>query len=131
MGMFDEEARKMASEAEQQVRSDAERAKELHLIAQSVSRDLVTYLGQHQRGENIDVGVLHNVVRATGRTSHRMLEITCEGPDDFHLRDSNVGFQTQVMAQPPRPIGTRGAAITRSDMARRVLAWLQERRAVA
>src|SRR4051812_34572497 len=104
MTIFDDEARRMADEAGREMQSDAARADQLNTIARNISQELLTRLIQHPTGEDIDVGVRENIVRATGRTSRRTLEITCEGPDSFQVEDRNGGFQTQVMAQPPRPI---------------------------
>ncbi len=110
MGIFDDEARKMAVEAAQQARSDVERADEINQIAHDVSDDLLTHLASRSQAEGINIGIHGNIVRAT--TRHRTLEIVCEGPDAFHLNDRSSGFQAQVMAQLPRPISTRGAPIT-------------------
>ena len=125
--MFDDEARKMADEAARQARSDMDRANETNQIARDVSEELLTHLASHSQAEGIDISVHGSIVRVT--TRHRALEIVCEGPEAFHLNDSVNGFQTQVMTQLPRPIGTRGTPITRSEMARRVLAWQQDHRA--
>ena len=84
----------MADEAAQHARSDVERAHEVNQIARDVSQDLLTYLASRSQSEGIDIGIHGNIVRAT--TRHRTLEISCEGPDAFHLNDHISGFQ-QVM----------------------------------
>ena len=115
----------MADEAAQRARSGVERADEVNRIASDVSDELLSYLAHRSRAEGINISIHGNIVRAT--TRHRTLEIICEGRDAFHLNDHSNGFQGLV-TEPPRPIGTRGTPTTRSEMARRVLIWLQEHR---
>ena len=124
MGIFDDEARKMAEEAEQKAQSEAERADGLNRIARGIAGDLQTDVVRRAaaKGTTIDTSIHGNVVRLT--IGHRTLEIVCEGPDAFQLSDHNSGFQARVTSQPPRQIGTR-APISKSDMARRVLDWLE------
>ena len=125
MGIFDDEARKMEEDAAQQARPELEHVAELNKVARDISRELLNYLENHSKAEGLDIDVHGNIVGVT--TRHRTLEIICDGREAFHLNDRNNGFQ-QVMTQPPPPVSTRGTPISRSDMVRRVLRWLQVHR---
>jgi hypothetical protein len=128
MGIFDEEAKKMADEAAQEARSAAQQENELNAIALKVSEDLLSHLGKHpMSGEDIEVSVHHNRITLRGRSSGRTLEITCKSCDKFDMQEAS-GFQRQVTVQ-PRISTNNVSAIDKSGMARRVMAWLQEQRA--
>jgi hypothetical protein len=128
MGMFDDAAKKLASDAAARAGGDVQQQNALGTLAQEVAHDLNIYMANHPRGEDIDLGILKNEVTLSGRTSGRVLEITCAGAEAFHLREGNGGFHREVRSEPPRPISTR-EAITKDEMTKRVVGWLQERRA--
>jgi hypothetical protein len=129
MGIFDDEARKMAEEVDKRIQASTKDANALNLIARSIVRDLSTDSVSASQLEGIAVIVHRNVIRFTSR--HRTLEVVCKSPDTFNLIDRLKGQQAQITVEPPLPLGTRGTPIDRGDMARRVLTWLKGERGVA
>jgi hypothetical protein len=126
MGIFDDEARKIAKEINQQMQYSVESVDALNLIARSIVHDLSNDLVSASQLEGISVGINKNIIRFTSR--NRTLDIICEGPDAFNLIDRLKGRQVQAMIQPPLALDTQGTLIDRGNMARRVLTWLKRER---
>ena len=126
MGIFEDEQRKIAEEAARRTRSDEQRKAELSQAALRVSEDLLSFIANNPEGKDIDVGFVQNQITLHGRSTGKTLEITCNGPDIFRLKGDigthrNKGFQTQVTE--PRRSADNSGAITKSEMARMVIAW--------
>ena len=112
MGIFEEEQKKMAEEASARVRADEQRKAELGQMARRVSDDALSFIANNPGDEDVDVSLLENQITLRGRSSHRTLEISCDGSDMFRLKGD---IETST-------------AITRSSMARRVISWIREPR---
>jgi hypothetical protein len=125
MGIFDDEVKKMAGEAADNVRSAAQHEDELNAIARNVSTDLLGYV-RPQPGA-VDVSVLKNEVTFTTQAPRRTFKIFCEGPDAFRVKET-TGFQTAGRSGEPSPYSDQDV-ISRSKMARWVIARLNELRA--
>ena len=116
MGIFDDEARKMAVETAKQLR-DADQRK-ANLVAGRVAEDLLKYIAGELRAEDFDVGVDERRITVRGKSSGRELRIDVSGSD--------IGATFDMK-------GDSGAvtAVDQSQMARRVIEWLQQPCAVA
>ena len=108
MGIFDEEEKKMADEAERQ---KAQREGELAQTARNVSQDLMSYIGTHPRpqGPDIDIRVHENRVALRKKTTSKTMEIVCTGRATFEVTMD----------------GATHGQVNQSNMARRVLYWLK------
>ena len=89
-------------------------------IAQTVFDDLLSFMANNPHG-NIDGPF--DPITLRRRSSGNTLEIICDGPGTFRLKES-IGFQTQVTTQ-PRPSAINGP-IDRREMVRKVKAWINE-----
>jgi hypothetical protein len=118
MGIFDDEARKMAVETAKQLRDADLRKAESNQVAGRVAEDLLKYIAGEPGAEDFDVGVDERRITVRGRSSGRELRIDVSGSDLGAIFEMN---------------GDSGAAIAvdQSQMARRVIEWLQQPCAVA
>jgi hypothetical protein len=101
MGIFDEEEKKMAEEADAVSRAEAQTKAEHSQVAGKIAEDLTSYMGSHPRDQEIDIGVHENRVSLRKETTSNTFEITCIAVDG----------------------DTRGSA-NKSAMARTVIRWL-------
>jgi len=108
MGIFDEEEKKMAEEADAVSRAEAQTKAEHSQVAGKIAEDLTSYMGSHPRDQSIDIDVHENRVSLRKMTASDTFEITCIGRDAFKM--AVVG-------------DTRGSA-NKSAMARTVIRWL-------
>ena len=106
MGIFDDEKPKIAEETEPRQ------------IALCVCGDLLNFLANNP-DQGIKVESHENPIILRRKSSGKTLEITCDGPDTFQLKESS-GFQTQVNVQPQ---SGRACTVTLSEMVRRVRAF--------
>ena len=109
MGIFDDEARKMAVETAKRL-SDADQRKS-NQVAGRVAEDLLKYIASEPRVEDFDVGVDERRITVRGKSSGRELKIDVSG-------SSSATFEVN---------GDSGTmiAVDQSQMARRVIEWLQ------
>jgi hypothetical protein len=110
MGIFDQEAKKMAQEASRRASGEEQRKAELRQAARRVSDDLVRYIAVAPANEDVEVGLDEAKIILRGKSSGRKLEITCDGHHSFRVGGDS---------------GTAGA-VTQEGMARRVITWLRE-----
>ena len=108
MGIFDEEEKKMAEEADAVSRAEAQTKAEHSQVAGKIAEDLTSYMGSHPRDQDIDIGVHENRVSLRKETTSNTFEITCIGRDAFKMAVDG---------------DTRGSA-NKSAMARTVIRWL-------
>jgi hypothetical protein len=110
MGIFDEEAKKIANEIAAAKRRDAQEKAKLSPIARKVAEDLMSYIGTHPRLQgDIDIGVNENRITLRKKTTSDTLEIVCTGEHgafEVTIEGKNYGVTNQ------------------SNMARGVLGWL-------
>lgn len=123
MGLFDDEAKKMAEESAAQARAGAQEQAEQNQVARRISDELLSYIGNHPSNEDIEVGVDQNKITVRRKSPGRTLEITSQHRNTFSLKET-AGFQKQVAVQPRKtiPSGTTNG----SGMARAVIEWLNE-----
>ena len=112
MGIFDDEARKMAVETAKQLRDADQRKAESNQVAGRVAEDLLKYIAGEPGAEDFDVGVDERRITVRGKSSGRELRIDVSG--------SVIGATFEMN-------GDSGAviAVDQSQMARRVIEWLQ------
>jgi hypothetical protein len=110
MGIFDEEAKKMAAEIAAAERRVAEQKAKHSPIARKVAEDLMSYIGTHPRLQgDIDIGVNENRIMLRKKTTSSTLEIVCTG---------ELGSYFEVIVD-----GTNYGVTNESNMARGVLKW--------
>jgi hypothetical protein len=111
MGIFDDEARRMAVETAKWLRDADQRKAESNLVAGRVAEDLLKYIASEPRAEDFDVGVDERRITVRGKSSGRELKIDVSG-------SGGATFEVN---------GDSGAmtAVDQSQMARRVIEWLQ------
>ena len=125
MGIFDDEVKKMAAEAAENVQSAVQRQDDLNEIARNVSRDLLSFVSSNPGA--VDVGVHENRVTLRGRAPQRTFEITCESAQSFRVKET-TGFQTPGKSGEPSAYSDQDV-INQSEMIRWVIARLKELRA--
>jgi hypothetical protein len=108
MGIFDKEEKKMVEEAAAANRAEEQRKAEHNEVAHNVAEDLTSYMGNHPRNQDIDIGVHDNRVSLRKKTTSKTFEITCIGGDTFKMTVDGE---------------TRGSS-NKSAMARSVIRWL-------
>jgi hypothetical protein len=93
---------------------------------QGAVRVSVALLGFIADNQNSDIGVEtdKNPITLRRKACGDALEITCDGPNIFRLKDS-IGLQRQVPVQ-PRPSPYVARAITLSELDRHIIAWLKK-----
>ena len=112
MGIFDEEAEKMAKEIASAEHTRAHLKAKLSQIAHNVAEDLTSYIGTHPRpqGPDIEIGVYENRITLRKKTTSDTMEIVCSG---------ELGAFEVIMD------GTNYGVTNQSNMARGVLTWLK------
>jgi hypothetical protein len=113
MSMFSDEDR----EGRERATSEAQRQEKRRDLAEQVLRELNTDFPEMLEG--IQQHVSLNVVRLTGAHDRCRLEIECNAPDEYRLREGHME-DSRIGAPSPEPVG-------KHDMVRRVLSWLKER----
>jgi hypothetical protein len=108
MGIFDEEEKKMAEEADTANRAEEQRKAERSEVAHNVAEELTSYMGNHPRDQSIDIDVHENRVSLRKKTTSNTFEIACIGGDTFKMAVNG---------------DTRGS-VNKSTMARTVIRWL-------
>ena len=113
MGIFEDEARKMAVESAKRLRDADQWKAESSQVAGRVAEDLLKYIASEPGAEDFDVGVDERRITVRGQKSGRELKIDVSG--------SGTGGIFEVK-------GDSGAvtAVDQSQMARRVIEWLQQ-----
>lgn len=128
MGIFDDEARKLANERAAEARSAAQREGEGSNIAHAIADELQNDEASRPENYGASLSIHLNTITISIRTRNRTLTIVCNESDEFYLRDT-FGLPTQIRDTPPPPISTReGEPVSKSEMARRVLTWLRAHR---
>lgn len=84
MGMFDDAAKRRATEAAARVHSDALRKAEQNQVARKVAEDLKGYIGTHPTLHNsFEVSVHENLVTARRKTTTSELKISAKDQNTF------------------------------------------------
>jgi hypothetical protein len=109
MGMFEDEEKKMAEEAADAARREAQKKVELNQLARKISEDLMSYMGNRSIGASIETSVDENRVTLRKTTTSNTLEIECTDPERFQFAVD----------------GTPTAAADKSGMIRSVIEWLK------
>jgi hypothetical protein len=97
-------------------------ATEAQQVAVQVSVALIEFIVNYPNSD-IEVEPNRNPIALRRRASGGALEITCDGPNTFRVKES-MGFQ-QVVAQPRRSAYDAGV-LTLGELDRRVTAWLKK-----
>ena len=124
MGIFEDEAARMAAERAEQTRGDSEREAEGNAAAREIKDELVTFMARNiDAFGDSDVSVRENrIVLTTSKAPRRTFEIICESRENFRVKET-TGFQTRI-GQPQRH--SERDVISRSEMCRWVIERLRE-----